>query len=107
MSVRLVSAFVILLAIPMASQTSTISSQVSQHVWARGQMMRPDSAPEIDPAAARLEAIHQDAADLSALSTSLQFDLQQLQKGLLAKDLQEKLKKLEKLSKRLRQEMAP
>jgi len=35
----------------------------------------------------------------------VQSDLQQLGKGLLAKDLDARLKKMEKLSKRLRQEL--
>jgi hypothetical protein len=70
-------------------------------------MMRPDSPPELDPRAARLKAIHDDAVDLSTLSASLQSDLAQLQKGMLAKDLAQKLKQVEKLSKKLRQEMEP
>ena len=68
--------------------------------------MRPDSAPEPDARAAQLESIHRDAEQLTALSTSLQSDLQQLQKGMLAKDLDKKLKQMEKLSKRLRQELS-
>jgi len=54
----------------------------------------------------RLQSIHSDAEQLSALSTLLQSDLQQLQKGVLSKDLTDNLKKIEKLSKRLRQEVA-
>ena len=57
--------------------------------------------------AARLEAIHHDAAEFSTLSASLQSELQQLQRGLLSKDLEQKLKRMEKLSKKLRQEVAP
>lgn len=79
---------------------------MSQMIWSRGQMMRPDTPPGLDPQAIKLEAIHHDAADLSSLSASVQTDLQQLQKGFLAKDLDQKLKKMEKLSKKLRQEMA-
>jgi hypothetical protein len=40
------------------------------------------------------------------LSAALQSDLQQLQEGLLAKDLAQNLKKVEKLSRKLRQEEA-
>jgi hypothetical protein len=76
-------------------------------MWSRGQMMRPDTPPEFDPLAARLKALQRDAADLSALSASLQSDLAQLQKGFLAKNLDQKLKQMEKVSKRLRQEMQP
>jgi hypothetical protein len=106
MSTRLVFVFLIFLAIPVFSQQTTVQ-QTQQRIWSRGQGMRPDSAPELDTKAARLEAIHHDATDLSALSASLQTDLEQLQKGLLTKDLAEKLKKIEKLSKKLRQEVAP
>ncbi len=106
MQLRLAPVFLILLAVPVLSQHSTTGGQMQQWVWSRGQMMRPDSAPELDPRVAQLEAIHHDAADLSTLSTSLESDLQQLQKGKLAKDLGEKLKKVEKLSRKLRQELS-
>jgi hypothetical protein len=69
-------------------------------------MMKADSLPELDQRAA-LAAIHQDASELSALSSSVQSDLQRLQKGILAKDLQPRLQKMEKLCKKLRQEMEP
>jgi hypothetical protein len=106
MSVRLVSVFLILLAVPVLSQQSNMR-QTQQWVWSRGQMMRPDSPPELDLRAAQLQAIHHDAADLSTLSASLQSELAQLQKGMLAKDLPQKLKQVERLSKKLRQEMEP
>jgi hypothetical protein len=54
-----------------------------------------------------MQALHHDAEELSDLSASVQSDLQGLQKGLLAKDLHEKLKKMEKLSKKLRRDMEP
>ena len=62
---------------------------------------------EQNVAAIRQHAIHQDAEELSILSASVQSDLQQLANGLLAKDLSAKLKRMEKLSKKLRQEMNP
>jgi hypothetical protein len=60
-----------------------------------------------DAATARMQVVRHDAEELSALSVSLQSDLQQLQAGLLAKDLHENLKKIEKLSKKLRRDMQP
>jgi hypothetical protein len=57
--------------------------------------------------ALRLQAINQDAEELSALTASLQSDLLQLRKGLLTKDLTPTLKKMEKLAKKLRQEVSP
>jgi hypothetical protein len=55
----------------------------------------------------RLQAINQDAQELSALSASLQSGLLQLRKELLTKDLTPNLKKMEKLAKKLRQEVSP
>lgn len=107
MSVRLVFVLLIFLTLPVFSLQTGIGLQTQQRIWSHGQMMRPDTPAELDPQAARLVSIHHDAADLSTLSASVQSDLAQLQKGLLAKDLEQKLKKMEKLSKKLRQEMAP
>jgi hypothetical protein len=108
MSIRLMPVLLIFLATPAFSQTSNnVQEQASQHIWARGQMMRPDSAPDLDLRAARLQAIDHDATDLSVLSTSLQSDLQQLHKGLFSKDLGDRLRRMEKLAKRLRQEVTP
>ena len=55
----------------------------------------------------RLQTINQDASELSALSASVQSDLNQLRKGMLVKDLAQNLKKMEKLAKKLRQEVSP
>ncbi len=55
--------------------------------------------------AIRIQTIHEDAERLSALNAALQSDLQQLQKGVLPRNLSENLKKVEKLSKKLRQEV--
>jgi hypothetical protein len=55
----------------------------------------------------RARGIQQEAHDLSELSTSIQDDLQKLQKGMLTKGLHEKLKRLEKLAKRLREDVEP
>jgi len=55
----------------------------------------------------RTQTIRNDLEQLSTLNTSLQSDIQQFQKGVLPRDFSENLKKMEKLSKKLRQEMAP
>jgi len=47
----------------------------------------------------------QEAQQLSALAVSVYPELQQLQKGVLSRDLQDKLKELEKLSKKLRRDL--
>jgi hypothetical protein len=94
-----------LLALPCAGQTNLqarLSQRVDQHQMRASQVVVPLTP---DDRAARLEALHHDANELSALSATVQFDLRRLQSGLLAKDLSEKLKKLEELSKKVRREM--
>jgi hypothetical protein len=48
-----------------------------------------------------------DAAELAKLAQSVQGDVEQMHRGLLAADLKQKLKKIEKLSKRLREGLNP
>jgi hypothetical protein len=50
--------------------------------------------------------ISHDAEELSALSALMQYDLSQLRKGVLSKELEQKLRKMEKLAKKLRQEVS-
>ena len=107
MSIRLASVVLILFALPISSQQSNIQERARQRIWFRAQTLRSDPPDAVDLRVARLQIINHDAADLSTLSTSLQSDLHALQRGLLAKDLQMKLKKIEKLSKKLRLEMEP
>jgi hypothetical protein len=78
---------------------------VRDQIWASRQI-RPEPPRDIDTRAARMQSIHRDAEELSGLNASLQSELQQLQKGMLSRDLAEHLKKIEKLSKKLRQEVA-
>jgi hypothetical protein len=105
MPARLASVLFLLLAVPCVSQTN-VQARISQHIDQREQRTSQVVVPPSpDVKAARLEVLHHDATELSALSESVQSDLRQLQKGLLVKDLNENLKKLEKLSKKVRREM--
>ena len=100
----------VLLAVPAVSQAPHPhwGGQREQRTSRTGRELPELTAAEPDdPGAARLQAIHRDAKELTALSASVQSDLQQLGKDLLAKDLGAKLKKMEKLSKKLRQELNP
>ena len=96
-----------LLTVPaLTQQSGMITPQLPGRNWTLAQSVRPEPPPEADLRTIRLQTIHEDAEHLSALSISLQSDLQQLQKGMLTNDLAENLKKIEKLSKKLRQEVA-
>jgi len=95
---------VVLLSVPMLSQ-STMQQRVPGN-WSPT-VVRPEPPRDLNSPALRLQVINQDAQELSMLSTSMQSDLSQLRKGVLSKDLAQNLKKMEKLAKKLRQEVSP
>jgi hypothetical protein len=103
---RLVSLVVLVVTVPLFCQQSSVGTRTQQWVWSRGHMMRADTPPELNEQAILQRTIHQDAQELFALSATLQSDLEQLQKGVHPKDLARDLKKVEKLSKKLRQEVS-
>jgi hypothetical protein len=108
MPTRLAGLLLVLIVVPALSQQTNVQARIEKKIDWHNDMAESTVPPEAtDAAAARRQAIHQDAEELSALSVSLYPDLQQLRKGLLAKDLDEKLKKMEKLSKKLRRDMQP
>jgi hypothetical protein len=62
----------------------------------------PQSAPPQNR-----QHLEQDAAELARLAGSIPADIERVHRGLLPADLKEKLKQIEKLSKRLRNGLAP
>jgi hypothetical protein len=110
MLTRLVSLLLVILALPAASQNTNIQQRINHRVdqkMQRNDGMNAATSPQVNAAAARLQALHQDTEEFSALSATVQSDLQSLQKGFFAKDLHDNLKKLEKLSKKLRRDVEP
>jgi len=104
-SARLVF-LVVLLAVPAPSQNTTAQVHLNHTIAQRQQqLIEGEPSPETDFQAARRQAIHEDATELSLVSASVQADLQQLHQGVLVKGLHENLKKMERLSKKLRKEM--
>lgn len=63
---------------------------------------KPPQPSRVNPA-----ELQQKAKELLDLSQSVQPDIQALSRGLLAKNLADRLKRIEKLSKQLRNEIAP
>ena len=106
LSARVAFLSVVFLTIPVLSQQSTMNQRVPGGNWSPT-IVRPEPPRDLNSPALRLQAINQDAEELSALSASLQSDLLQLRKGLLTKDLTPNLKKMERLAKKLRQEVSP
>jgi hypothetical protein len=68
-------------------------------------IVRPEPPRDLNPEAFRLQNINHDAEELSALSALMQSDLSQLRRGVLSQELEQNLKKMEKLAKKLRQEV--
>ena len=95
-----------LFTLPALAQQSPLTPQLPGRNWSLGPGIRPEPPRASDLMAVRIQTIHEDADRLSALSVSLQSDLQQLKKGVLPRDFSENLKNVEKLSKKLRQEVA-
>ncbi len=59
------------------------------------------ATPPVDPT-----QIRHDAAELAQLASTVPPDIERAANGVLAKDLKDRLKRIEKLSKRLRSELA-
>lgn len=106
MPFRHVSLLLLILSVPAISQQSSLPARINQRVDRREeQISRVSASPAPDVRAARLATLQHDAHELSALSGSVQSDLQRLQQGMLVKDLNDNLKKMEKLSKKVRREI--
>lgn len=105
MPARMLALLFLLLSVPALAQ-QTLPGRSNNQMWADRQV-RPEPVRDADFRAVRLQSIHHDAEELATLQTALQSELIELQKGILPKDLPDNLKKAEKLSKKLRQEVAP
>jgi hypothetical protein len=109
MPIRL-AVLVVLLAFPSFSQQPSPQTRVQYRIAEKSQWhdeLNTGAAATDQTAAARLQAIHREADELSALNAAVQADLLQFHKGLLGKDMHEHLKQLEKLSKKLRRDIEP
>ena len=104
MRIRQVACCLVLFALPAIAQQGGLPTRNAMWV---NRDIRPEPLRPADVQAARIQAIHQDAEQLAVVNAALQTDLQQLKKGLLPKTLADNLKKVEKLSKKLRQEILP
>jgi hypothetical protein len=67
----------------------------------------PEPAPT--PAGPKVDLVeaHRDAVELARTAQSIPIDVESIRKGTMPKDVLQKLKQIEKLSKRLRSELNP
>jgi hypothetical protein len=89
---------VLLVAVPLPSQNVNpmhpVEIQVQKH-----------PSPEDIRVRASNAQLQKDAKELAGLCTAVSEDMDEVKQGLLSKNLLEKLKRMEKLSKRVREEL--
>jgi len=106
--IRLIVCLGILFCAPaLFAQSRPIPPGIRQADQADAQSQRDMPPPlnqraTIDPAKLR-----HDADELAALAQSVPLEVDQTAKGVLPKDLSEKLKRIEKLAKQLRSQLSP
>ena len=79
--------------------------QADQAVEQGERNIPPPAPPHFAPV--DLAKLKRDADELASLAHSIPPDIEQVSKGMLPKDMVEKLKRIEKISKHLRGELAP
>ncbi len=94
-------AVMLVMSLPVMAQNSRMlppQMRHAQELQAQNESM--DSRP-VDT-----QALGREADELAALAASVRPDVHNLSRGILSKDLAQKLKQIEKLSKHLRSELA-
>jgi hypothetical protein len=89
---------VLLLAVPLASQNLNLKHPEDLSA------QKPTSPEEMRDRASRVR-LQKDAKELADLCNSVPADMDTVKQGAIPEDLLEKLKRLEKLSKRVREEL--
>ena len=70
-------------------------------------MVKPASDQPTAPTHIDLLEVQREAAELSKTAQTIPLDIENLKKGMLPKDVLQKLKQIEKLSKHLRNQLNP
>jgi hypothetical protein len=99
--------FILLAASPVLAQARPIPPGIRQADQAEAQTEKNIPPPLTQPARLDLVKLRQQADDLARIAQTIPADVASIQKGLLPKDMIEKLKQIEKLSKNLRNTLKP
>jgi hypothetical protein len=94
-----------LFAIPLSSQKGLDEPPAKLEVAKHPLILERPIGPQ--PQKINFAQLQQDAFDLAQIAHSITNDVDQEAQGKLAKDLPEKLKRIEKLSKHLRNQITP
>jgi hypothetical protein len=108
--VKKVTLLACLLAVFFAVETSTSQQNLSEppgklEIAKHPLILEPPAGPQ--PQKIDLAKLRQESLDLARLAQSVPADVDQAGQGKLPKDLSNKLKQIEKLSKHLRTELVP
>jgi hypothetical protein len=98
---------VLLTSAPARAQTRPRPPGLQQADQAAAQADKNLPPPTTPPTRFDLGKIQHDADELARIAQTIPLDVSSLQKGLLPKEMTEKLKQIEKLSKHLRGEINP
>ena len=99
--------FVLFAASSARTQMTPIPRGVRQADQTETQTEKNIPPPILQPAHLDLAKLRQDADELAKIAQTIPPDVSSIQKGLLPKDVIEKLKQIEKLSKQLRKQLSP
>ena len=98
---------VLLAAALLSAQTKPIPPGVRQADQAEAQTEKSIPPPATQPAHLDLAKLNQEANELAKLAQTIPPDVASIQKGKLPKDMIEKLRQIEKLSRQLRSQINP
>jgi len=99
--------FVLVAASSALAQMTPIPRGVRQADQAETQTQKNIPPAITQPAHVDVAKLRQDADELAKIAQTIPPDVSSIQKGLLPKDVIEKLKQIEKLSKQLRKQLSP
>ena len=97
--------FTLLLSTSLASAQRVRPAGQHQAATAEAQFEKSVPPPARQPRTVDLQKLKQNADELAALAQSIPQAVDQTTKGILPKDLEDRLKRIEKLAKHLRSEM--
>jgi hypothetical protein len=106
MRIPLLSLAILILGISPASSQSK-PGPIGLHEARQYESKHPLEAPQPPTRKIDLAELQREADELSTLAQTIPADVRSTTQGLLSKDLLEKLKRIEKLSKRLRSQLSP
>ncbi len=93
-------------ATTLLAQGRPAPPSLSQANQAEAQSQRDMPPPAFQRGAINLDKLKHDASELASLADSVPPEIDQTTKGVLPKDLSDKLKRIEKLAKQLRSQLA-